>query len=945
MKKIHVFLLSLVLIFGCLVACDHNPKVKPTPTPEPVVKNEVWQVGDKTFETLQEAVDSISANTTKAPVDITIKLLKDGETGPGAVIDEKSFIIDFNGNSFTFSGDFGLQVGGTAEVILTNSSDSEITLENDDEGLTLVEVDGSEGAEVYIEDSTNLTVVIGQYVLKVNNGALLTAGTSESDRVKLHGLIHAEGGSKITITHYTTAKTENVSVKDDDTVVTISTDKLSEDDTTGLVEIAEITRLDNSSAKVVIATKGTEISVIVNTGKPEGSVVDDSEATANSFSYSSYAITYETNGGTINEAHLTTYHTSETGSVTLPSDVTKAGMTFAGWFDNESFEGDKVTEFPITLAGGDKVFYAKWVYTVSYDSNGGTEGTVPEAQEVVDGSDVVIRTNSGNLAKPECVFVGWNTVVDGTGKHVDAGSTVDGGFVGDTTLYAQWRDYPIVVLSAGTGISSVSGGGKYAPGSEVTIDAEVAAGYTWNNWTAGHDVVSSNKPYTFKIGNDDVSYTAHATPNHHTIKYFMNSNSSDNTVLFEHSQAYDSHYVLPEDPVREDYRFDGWFTGRTDGTQITVDNVAKITADQNLYAHWTRVVRVTLMANNGSFTYVEQDIELETDATIESIGTTGFAAPANKVFAGWTTKENGYGDYYEDEAKVNLSDELTLYAQWGLDLNDNSTVPTKSAWNNSETYVLTADMTLADDRIIVGGDVKLYLLKGTTLTASKGIGVHTGNSLTIHGKGTLTANGTIDKSAIGGSGVTAAQPNNHCGTITINGGIINATGGGFAPGIGECANVYSEPFTSPSEEFKIFINGGEVNATGGSRGPGIGAAYAGKKPNGTLTVSGGKVNATAGYYHSAGIGGGYQTGGIKVIVKGGTIIARGNEDNVAIGKCEHPNYSSMLNSGSLYFDPPSGKKISIYTTDSKTATEHPYTMAGYVSSNFSNYMRIETKDL
>jgi uncharacterized repeat protein (TIGR02543 family) len=38
-------------------------------------------------------------------------------------------------------------------------------------------------------------------------------------------------------------------------------------------------------------------------------------------------------------------------------------------------------------------------------------------------------------------------------------------------------------------------------------------------------------------------------------------------------------------PSREgDYRFDGWFTAKSDGTQITVDTV--FAADATIYAHW-----------------------------------------------------------------------------------------------------------------------------------------------------------------------------------------------------------------------------------------------------------------------------------------------------------------------------------------------------------------------
>lgn len=75
------------------------------------------------------------------------------------------------------------------------------------------------------------------------------------------------------------------------------------------------------------------------------------------FTPDSYTVTLNTNGGTINAGEVTSY-TYGTGA-TLPTDVTKDGHTFGGWFDNSGLTGDAVTTISST-ATGNKEFWAKW---------------------------------------------------------------------------------------------------------------------------------------------------------------------------------------------------------------------------------------------------------------------------------------------------------------------------------------------------------------------------------------------------------------------------------------------------------------------------------------------------------------------------------------------------------------------------------------------------------
>ncbi|MBR4461933.1 MAG: InlB B-repeat-containing protein [Erysipelotrichaceae bacterium] len=70
-----------------------------------------------------------------------------------------------------------------------------------------------------------------------------------------------------------------------------------------------------------------------------------------------YSVTLNTNGGTIHSGNITSY-TYGTGA-TLPTDITKDGFAFGGWYDNEDLTGTPVSVISAADTG-DKEFWAKW---------------------------------------------------------------------------------------------------------------------------------------------------------------------------------------------------------------------------------------------------------------------------------------------------------------------------------------------------------------------------------------------------------------------------------------------------------------------------------------------------------------------------------------------------------------------------------------------------------
>lgn len=232
-------------------------------------------------------------------------------------------------------------------------------------------------------------------------------------------------------------------------------------------------------------------------------------------------------------------------------------------------------------------------------------------------------------------------------------------------------------------------------------------------------------------------------------------------------------------------------------------------------------------ANDGSETPATstQEVDKNVAAVLSSIEDLEWTAPAGKVFAGWTTKADGSETYYGDKESVTLTEDLTLYAQWGSPLDSGSTT-----WADGLTYTLENDVSI-NDRINVNGNVKLFIPNGKTLTASSGITVTGTNSLTINGKGSLSAGsfGTPCPTPVSAAGIGGVDAG-ISGTVIINGGTVTAIGGSDGgAGIGGGNHGASGTVT---------INGGTVTAAGGAGAAGIGAGN-GSSNHGDLEIGAG----------------------------------------------------------------------------------------------------------
>ena len=162
-----------------------------------------------------------------------------------------------------------------------------------------------------------------------------------------------------------------------------------------------------------------------------------------------HTVTFNSNSGSA----VTSQQVAEGAYAAEPSPPIRSGYTFMDWYSDSGLTN--AWDFVSDTVNGDMTLYAKWGYTVSFSTNGGS--AVP-SQEVALGSlitEPIPPTRSGG------VFLEWYSKKLTDGWNFNS-NTVDG----DMTLYARWSNYLIGDIGPAEGIvfydkGSYSDGWRY----------------------------------------------------------------------------------------------------------------------------------------------------------------------------------------------------------------------------------------------------------------------------------------------------------------------------------------------------------------------------------------------------------------------------------------------------------------------------------------------------
>ena len=163
-----------------------------------------------------------------------------------------------------------------------------------------------------------------------------------------------------------------------------------------------------------------------NSYEPGGSVPADVTELTVQWTAPTYAVTLNTNGGTINNGNVTGYTYGVGATLPTAGDMTYTGHTFKGWYDNESLTGSPVTAIGGTEMGN-KEYWAKWEinqYTITVKpENGKADITIMQ--------DYGTPITAPTLTREGYQFNGWDKTFPTTMPAEDL------------TITAQWRDIAV----------------------------------------------------------------------------------------------------------------------------------------------------------------------------------------------------------------------------------------------------------------------------------------------------------------------------------------------------------------------------------------------------------------------------------------------------------------------------------------------------------------------
>ena len=265
-----------------------------------------------------------------------------------------------------------------------------------------------------------------------------------------------------------------------------------------------------------------------NSYEPGGSVPSDVTELTVQWTAPTYAVTLNTNGGTINNGNVTGYTYGVGATLPAADDMTYTGHTFKGWYDNENLTGS-----PVTAIGGaetgNKEYWAKWEinqYTVTVKPENGK-------------ADIIITQDYGTpitaptLTREGYTFKGWD-------KEIPETMPAD-----NITVKAQWE------INQYTIAFDTNGGSEITPitqdyGTEITApDKPTRKGYTFKGW---------DKEIPETMPAENITVKAQWEINQYTITFDTNGGSEIAPI----TQDYGTEITAPDNPTRKGYTFKGW---------------------------------------------------------------------------------------------------------------------------------------------------------------------------------------------------------------------------------------------------------------------------------------------------------------------------------------------------------------------------------------------------
>ncbi|MCI7734553.1 MAG: S-layer homology domain-containing protein [Dysosmobacter sp.] len=260
------------------------------------------------------------------------------------------------------------------------------------------------------------------------------------------------------------------------------------------------------------------------------------------------------------------------------------------------------------------------------------------------------------VGEPEASDGGTATVTNGTLKWNPKDGKLDAGETNTITYTVKLKDSAINVGTANIALNG-----------QAVLSYEVGES-------------STTKTLEFPIPEDKLEVGQLTTIVKLDDKVYTSTTGSK-VIVYENSQFA---WTLPAEGDIITYGGVTYtYSGSTYDTVATTDTGAAVTAGAHTLVHnYISAPKYTVTYNaNGatSGTAPEDTKKYEKNDTV-TVLTKGDLAKTNYVFDGWNTEADGSGDSYEANNTFKITEDVTLYAQWELDI-----------WNDATNSITDGD--------------------------------------------------------------------------------------------------------------------------------------------------------------------------------------------------------------------------------------------------------------
>ncbi|EAD3287958.1 LPXTG cell wall anchor domain-containing protein [Listeria monocytogenes] len=351
------------------------------------------------------------------------------------------------------------------------------------------------------------------------------------------------------------------------------------------------------------------------------------------FTLNNYTATFNNDGTT------TTQTVDYQEALTEPTEPTKDGYTFDGWYDAQT-GGNKWNFATNKMPANNITLYARYSvksYTATFDKDGTTTTQTANYDSLL--------TEPAAPTKDGYTFDGWYDAETGGNKWNFATNKMP---AKNVTLYARFtvKSYTATFDKDGTTTTQTVNYDSLIQ--EPT--APTKDGYTFTGW---YDAETGGNKWDFaanKMPAKNVTLYARFSTNAYTATFDKEGTTTTQAV------DYDSLLTEPTAPTKDGYTFDGWYDAETGGNKWNFATNKMPAKNMTLYA------RFSLKAYTATFnvedTTTTQAVDYE--ALIEEP-----TAPTKEghTFDGWYDAETG-GSKWDFAANKMPAKDVTLYARF-----------------------------------------------------------------------------------------------------------------------------------------------------------------------------------------------------------------------------------------------------------------------------------------